>query len=109
MTLASTSRGIGVSIPCDAFPSDAEQLRVCRTAGRRLLHTATPAAESGSTARRLWGPVLTVIVLSYGIHITVVSYVLYVLRQIVIAEPSPMGWISLRLLTWSAAVLSGTA
>jgi len=26
MTLASTSRGIGVSIPCDAFPSDAEQL-----------------------------------------------------------------------------------
>ena len=55
------------------------------------------------------GPVLTVIVLSYGLHITVVSYVLYVLRQIVIVEPSPPGWISLRLLTWSAAVLSGTA
>jgi hypothetical protein len=55
------------------------------------------------------GPVLTVIVLSYGIHITVVSYALYVLRQIVIVEPSPPGWISLRLLTWSAAVLSGTA
>jgi predicted AlkP superfamily phosphohydrolase/phosphomutase len=55
------------------------------------------------------GPVLTVVVLSYGIHITVVSYALYVLRQIVIVEPSPMGWISLRLLTWSAAVLSGTA
>ena len=55
------------------------------------------------------GPVLTVIVLSYGLHITVVSYALYVLRQIVVVEPSPPGWISLRLLTWSAAVLSGTA
>ena len=55
------------------------------------------------------GPVLTVIVLSYGIHITVVSYALYVLRQIVIIEPSPPGWVSLRLLTWSAAVLSGAA
>jgi len=66
-----------------------------------LLNPEVPLAASG--------PVLTVIVLSYGIHITVVSYVLYVLRQIVIAEPSPMGWISLRLLTWSAAVLSGTA
>jgi hypothetical protein len=29
------------------------------------------------------GPVLTVTVLSYGIHITVVSYALYALRQIV--------------------------
>ena len=66
-----------------------------------LLNPEVPLAASG--------PVLTVIVLSYGIHITVVSYALYVLRQIVIAEPSPMGWISLRLLTWSAAVLSGTA
>ena len=55
------------------------------------------------------GPVLTVIVLSYGLHITVVSYALYALRQIVIVEPSPPGWISLRLLTWSAAILSGTA
>src|SRR5215510_13423616 len=58
---------------------------------------------------RAAGPVLTVIVLSYGLHITVVSYALYVLRQIVIVEPSPPGWISLRLMTWSAAVLSGTA
>lgn len=60
-----------------------------------LLNPEVPLAASG--------PVLTVIVLSYGIHITVVSYVLYVLRQIVIAEPSPMGWISsLRLSTNSA-------
>jgi len=55
------------------------------------------------------GPVLTVVVLSYGIHIAVVSYALYVLRRIVIIDSSPPGWISLRLLTWSAAVLSGTA
>jgi hypothetical protein len=53
------------------------------------------------------GPVLTVAVLSYGAHIAVVSYALYVARQVVIFEPSPPGWISLRLLTWSAAVLSG--
>jgi Type I phosphodiesterase / nucleotide pyrophosphatase len=55
------------------------------------------------------GAVLTVIVLSYGLHITVVSYALYALRQITVIEPSPPGWISLRLLTWSAAGLSGTA
>jgi hypothetical protein len=55
------------------------------------------------------GPVFTVAMLSYGLHIAVVSYALYVLRQIAVVEPSPPGWISLRLLTWSAAVLSGTA
>jgi hypothetical protein len=55
------------------------------------------------------GPVFTVAMLSYGLHIAVVSYALYVLRQIAIAEPSSPGWISLRLLTWSAAALSGTA
>ena len=53
------------------------------------------------------GPVLTVAVLSYGVHIGVVSYALYVVRQITVFEPSPPGWISLRLLTWSAAALSG--
>jgi hypothetical protein len=55
------------------------------------------------------GPVLTVVALSYGVHITVVSYALYALRQVAMFEPSPPGWISLRLLTWSAAVLSGAA
>jgi len=55
------------------------------------------------------GPVFTVAMLSYGLHIAVVSYALYVFRQIAIVEPSPPGWISLRLLTWSAAALSGTA
>jgi len=53
------------------------------------------------------GPVLTVVVVSYGAHITVVSYALYAIRQVAVFEPSPPGWISLRLLTWSAAVLSG--
>ena len=66
-----------------------------------LLNPEVPLAAAG--------PVLTVIVLSYGLHITAVSYALYVLRQIAIIEPSPPGWISLRLLTWSAAILSGTA
>jgi predicted AlkP superfamily phosphohydrolase/phosphomutase len=66
-----------------------------------LLNPEVPLGAAGS--------VLTVIVLSYGLHITVVSYALYVLRQISIVEPSPPGWISLRLMTWSAAVLSGTA
>jgi hypothetical protein len=58
---------------------------------------------------RATGPLFTVAALSYGLHIAVVSYALYVLRQIVVVEPSPPGWISLRLLTWSAAALSGTA
>lgn len=55
------------------------------------------------------GPLITIGVLAYGLHIGVVSYALYVLRQIAISEPSSPGWISLRLLTWSAAALSGTA
>ena len=60
------------------------------------------------TAHAVW-PLFTVTTVSYGLHIFVVSYALYVLRQIAIVEPSSPGWISLRLLTWSAAVLSGTA
>ena len=66
-----------------------------------LLNPEVPLAAAG--------PVLAVIVLSYGIHITVFSYAMYALRQITVIEPSPPGWISLRLLTWSAAALSGTA
>jgi len=46
---------------------------------------------------------------SYGVHIAVVSYALYVLRRLAFVEPASPGWISLRLLTWSAAALSGTA
>ena len=52
---------------------------------------------------------LTVTLVSYGVHIFVVSYVLYVVRIIALTEPSTPGWISLRLLTWSAAALSGAA
>jgi hypothetical protein len=54
------------------------------------------------------GPLFTVLTVSYGLHIAVVSYALYVIRQAIV-EPSSPGWISLRLLTWSAAALSGTA
>src|SRR5687768_9586313 len=58
------------------------------------------------------GAVLSLLAMStitYGLHIFVVSYVLYVVRQIALGEPASPGWISLRLLTWSAAALSGTA
>jgi hypothetical protein len=55
------------------------------------------------------GPLFMVITVSYGLHIAVVSYALYVLRQIAMVEPLAPGWISLRLMTWSAAALSGTA
>jgi len=55
------------------------------------------------------GALLTVALFAYGIHIAVASYALYVLRQIAIVEQPTPGWISLRLLTWSAAALSGTA
>ena len=60
------------------------------------------------TARAV-GALLTIAALAYGIHIAVMSYALYVLRQIAIVEQPSPGWISLRLLTWSAAILSGTA
>jgi hypothetical protein len=60
------------------------------------------------TGHAMW-PLFTVLTVSYGLHIAVVSYALYALRQIAIVEPSSPGWISLRLLTWSAAALSGTA
>ena len=52
---------------------------------------------------------LAVTSVTYGLHIFVVSYALYVVRQIALGEPASPGWISLRLLTWSAAALSGTA
>src|SRR4029453_9093320 len=55
------------------------------------------------------GPLFPVISVSYGVHIAVMSYALYVLRRIAFVEPASPGWISLRLLTWSAAGLSGTA
>src|SRR4030095_13923861 len=55
------------------------------------------------------GPLFAVIAVSCGVHVTVVSYALYVLRRIAFVEPASPGWISLRLLTWSAAALSGTA
>src|SRR5688572_17900075 len=109
MTLASTSRGIDCEytllmrylrmLSNSAFAGLLAAAYV--TLLLLLLNPEVPLSAAG--------PVLTVIVLSYGLHITVVSYALYALRQIAVIEPSPPGWISLRLLTWSAAVLSGAA
>jgi hypothetical protein len=70
-----------------------------------LLHLNPSVPMTAAAA----GPLFVVIAVSYGLHIAVVSYALYVLRQIAIVEPLSPGWISLRLLTWSAAALSGTA
>ena len=54
-------------------------------------------------------PIFTMMAATYGAHIAVASYLVYVIRQIALSEPSSPGWISLRLMTWSAAALSGTA
>src|SRR5688572_4678598 len=70
-----------------------------------LLHLNPSVPLSARAA----GPLFIVIVVSYGLHIAVVSYALYVLRRLAFVEPASPGWISLRLLTWSAAALSGTA
>ena len=70
-----------------------------------LLHLNPAVPLDGGSVLSL----LTVTALTYGLHIAVVSYALYVLRQIALGEPASPGWISLRLLTWSAAALSGTA
>jgi hypothetical protein len=67
------------------------------------LNPAVPL-ESGAVLS-----LLTLSTVTYGLHIFVVSYGLYVVRQIALGEPASPGWISLRLLTWSAAALSGTA
>src|SRR6188474_1121952 len=132
MTLASTSRGIDRSIPvvCGRqYAASSSWPRLLPAAYRllpmRYLRMLSNSVFAGLLAAAYFtllllllnpevplaaaGPMLTVIVLSYGLHITAVSYALYVLRQIVIVEPSPPGWISLRLITWSAAILSGTA
>lgn len=66
-----------------------------------LLNPAVPLGAAGQVA--------AVVVVSYGVHIGVVCYALYSIRQAVLREPSPPGWVSLRLLTWTAAVLGGTA
>ena len=54
-------------------------------------------------------PLLTTLMLSYGVHIAVMLYAAYVLRQVVAIEASSPGWLSLQLLTWSAAGLASLA
>jgi hypothetical protein len=70
-----------------------------------LLHLNPEVPVVGEAVRSL----LVVTAATYGVHIGVLAYALYVLRQITCVEPVPLGWISLRLLTWSAAVLAGAA
>lgn len=54
-------------------------------------------------------PLATVLLVSYGLHITAALYAIYVLRQIAALEPWSPGWVSLRLLTWSAMGVSAAA
>ncbi len=54
-------------------------------------------------------PLALTLLLSYGVHVAVLLYVAYVVRQLFGSEPISPGWISLRLLTWSAALLAGVA
>lgn len=54
-------------------------------------------------------PLVTTLALLYGIHIAVVLYAAYVLRQVVAVEASSPGWLSLQLLTWSGAALASLA
>jgi hypothetical protein len=54
-------------------------------------------------------PLLTTLMLSYGVHSAVILYAAYVTRQIVAVEPSSPAWLSLPLLTWSGAALASLA
>src|SRR5688500_9303972 len=67
------------------------------------LNPAVPL-ESGAVMS-----LLAVTAVTYGLHIFVVSCARYVVRQIARGGPASPGWISLRLLTWRAAALGGTA
>lgn len=70
-----------------------------------LIHLNTEVPVSGWAVLSL----LAVTAVTYGVHLAVLAYALYVLRQIAVVEPLSPGWMSLRLLTWSAAVLAGAA
>jgi hypothetical protein len=49
-------------------------------------------------------PVLGVVLLSYGLHIGVLTYVLYVGRQLMVLEQRTPAWVSLRILAWSSGI-----
>src|SRR5262245_43461631 len=98
MTFASISRGIRLSIPFSIGSRLNGQMRYLRMLSNSvfagllasvyltllLLHL-NPSVPLDAHA--VW-PLFTVLMVSYGVHIAVVSYALYVLRQIAIVEPS---------------------
>jgi hypothetical protein len=50
------------------------------------------------------GPLIVALGLAYGVNITVAFYALIVLRQLVATEVLSPGWLSVRLLSWLAAL-----
>jgi hypothetical protein len=58
------------------------------------------------------GPLIALVVplvVLYGLHAAVASYLLIGLRQMVAAEPISPGWLSLRVLAWLSALAAGLA
>ena len=51
-------------------------------------------------------PIATVVAVSYGLHAAIVTYVLFVLRQLVSLDPLMPAWVSLRILAWSSGLAS---
>jgi hypothetical protein len=53
-------------------------------------------------------PLVATLMVSYGLHVAAVFYAASVVRQVITGPTSP-GWISLRRLTWSSALLAALA
>jgi hypothetical protein len=49
-------------------------------------------------------PVAAVVALSYGLHAAILTYVLFVGRQLLSIDPVVPAWISLRILAWSSGL-----
>lgn len=65
-----------------------------------LLNPAVPLRSSAAL------PLAIVILLAYGVHLTVVFYALIVLRQLFATEILSPGWLSVRLLAWLGTIAS---
>ena len=52
-------------------------------------------------------PLFVTLALSYGVHLSVMFYMLIVLRQLVASELLSPGWISFRVLSWLATAVAG--
>ncbi len=55
------------------------------------------------------GPLYAALALSYGLHFTVASYVLIVLRQLLATEVDSPRWVSFGLLTWLSTIAASGA